>query len=149
MADFLVDHPSIEINLIEIAQHGIVLARPWVLQFDGSVMYKRNGVGLTIRSPIGREFHFMICLAFQFTNRQAEYEALIQGLLLLKERNIDNISVQGDLMIIIQQAKGENHCRDPILEQYCTLVQGLACRFKKLGFHHIYRAENQQANDLA
>lgn len=95
LADFLADHPSLEIDLTEVAQQEVVLTRRWVLQFDGSVTHKRSGAGLIIRSPTGKEFHFMICMAFQCTNNQAEYEALVQGLLLLKERNIDNISVWG------------------------------------------------------
>lgn len=47
----------------------------------------------------------MVRLAFQCTNNQAEYEALVQGLLLLKEGNVADVSIQGDSLLIIQQAK--------------------------------------------
>lgn len=114
LADFLAEHPSLEIELTEVAQQEIVTTKPWVLQFDGSVTYERSGAGLLIQSLTGKVFQFMICLEFQCTNNQAEYEALVQGLQLLKERDIDKVSVWGDSMLVIQQVKGEYQCKDPI-----------------------------------
>lgn len=81
LADFLADHPGLEIDLAEVAHQEVVLARPWVIQFDGSVTHKCSGAGLVIYSPTGKEFHFVVRLAFQCTNNQAEYEALVQGLI--------------------------------------------------------------------
>lgn len=149
LADFLAEHPSLEIELTEVAQQEIVTTKPWVLQFDGSVTYERSGAGLLIQSLTGKVFQFMICLEFQCTNNQAEYEALVQGLQLLKERDIDKVSVWGDSMLVIQQVKGEYQCRDPILQQYCTMVQNLSRRFTQIEFYHVYRTDNQQANNLA
>lgn len=73
----------------------------------------------------------------------------MQGLQLLKERDIDKVSVWGDSMLVIQQVKGEYQCRDPILQQYCTMVQNLSRRFTQIEFYHVYRTDNQQANNLA
>lgn len=149
LADFLADHPSLDIDATEVAHQETTLTQSWVLQFDRSVTHTCSGAGLVICSPTGKTFRFMIRLAFQCTNNQAEYEALVQGLLLLKEADVDNMSVQGDSLLIIQQAKGEYQCRDLVLQQYCTMVQRLSNKFKQVKFHHIYRVDNWQANDLA
>lgn len=97
LADFLADHPSLEIDVIEVAHQETVASRPWVLRFDGSVTHACSGAGLVIYSPTGKAFQFVVRLAFQCTNNQAEYE----GLILLKEASVANVSVQGDSLLII------------------------------------------------
>lgn len=86
----------------------------WRLQFDGSATYERSGAGIVVISPTRKEFRFMVTMDFQCTNNQAEYEALIQGLQLLKAAGIHKVSVWGDSLLIIQQVKGEYQCKDPI-----------------------------------
>lgn len=142
LADFLAEHPSVEIELAEVSQQEMVMSKDWILQFDGSVTYERSEAGLIVVSPAGKTFLFMIRLEFQCTNTQAEYEALVRGLQLLKDRNVDRVSVWGDSMLVIQQVRGEYQCRDAILQQYCTVVQNLSKVFAKINFHQVYRTEN-------
>lgn len=91
----------------------------------------------------------MVTMDFQCTNNQAEYEALIQGLQLLKAAGIHKVSVWGDSLLIIQQVKGEYQCKDPILAQYCGVTQNFSRTFEWIAFHHVYREENKGANYLA
>lgn len=77
LVDFLVEHLNLEIDLAEIAQLEIKTAKHWILQLDRSIKYKCSGAGLLIQTSTRNVFHFMICLEFQCTNNQAEYEALV------------------------------------------------------------------------
>lgn len=52
-------------------------------------------------------------------------------------------------MLIIQQVNGGYQCKDPILAQYCKHVQQLRSAFEDISFCHVYREDNQKANDLA
>jgi ribonuclease HI len=58
------------------------------LFFDGSVCSHGQGVGCMIRSPNGLENEFSIRLEFECMNNRAEYEALVSGLEILVEMEI-------------------------------------------------------------
>ena len=55
LANFLVDHPSLEIKLENDVELGIYEAerRPWILKFDGSSTENSTGAGIVIISPKG------------------------------------------------------------------------------------------------
>jgi len=52
------------------------------------------------------------------TNNQAEYQALIRGLELLKEVHVDAIEIFGDSMLVINQLAGSYECRSEVLITY-------------------------------
>jgi len=52
-------------------------------------------------SPQGRKYEFSSSIVATSTNNQAEYQALIKGLELLKEIHADAIEIFGDSMIVI------------------------------------------------
>ena len=87
LANFLVDHPSLEIKLENDVELGIyeVEMRAWVLKFDGSSTEKFVGAGIVIISQIGIKITLSFNLAFKCTNNQVKYEALVIGLDILLE----------------------------------------------------------------
>ena len=87
LANFQVDHPSLEIQLEKDVELGIyeVERRPWILKFDGSSTKKSIGVGIVIISPKGIKTTLSFNLAFKCTNNQAEYEVLVFSLEILME----------------------------------------------------------------
>ncbi|GKV32763.1 hypothetical protein SLEP1_g41344 [Rubroshorea leprosula] len=87
LADFLADHPCLEVEADE--EKGIDLFSislvPWKLIFDGSSIDSMSGAGIIIISPVGLKTQMSFQLDFNCTNNQAEYEALIIGLEVLVE----------------------------------------------------------------
>ena len=70
---------------------------------DGSVNQDGAGAGIVLTSPEGRKLKSAIHLAFPATNNNAEYEALIAGLILAKELGMLKMTVHSDLMLVVYQ----------------------------------------------
>jgi ribonuclease HI len=69
-------------------------------------------------SPQGKKYKFSLPIVATSTNNQAEYQALIKGLELLKEVRVDAVEVFGDSMLVINQLAGIYECRSEILISY-------------------------------
>ena len=87
LADFLVDHPSLEIRKEEEVDLQVysVENQSWILKFDGSSTKSSAGAGIIIISPLGVKITLSFNLDFNCTNNQVEYEALVIGLEILQE----------------------------------------------------------------
>ena len=111
-ANFLVDHPSLEMQPEKDMEFGIyeVERRPWILKFDGSSTEKSARVGIAIISSEGIKTTLSFNLAFKCTNNQAEYEALVIGLEILMELRAQEIHIIGDSQLVIRQLTGEYKC---------------------------------------
>jgi len=64
------------------------------------------------------------------TNNQAEYQALIKGLELLKEVHADAVEIFGDSMLVINQLAGIYECRREVLITYYEKSIQLLRQFK-------------------
>lgn len=65
----------------------------WTMYFDNSSTEAVSGAGVVVKSPQGQ----------RWTNNQAEYEALIIGLGILKEMKAIRVLVYGDSQLVINQ----------------------------------------------
>ena len=85
LLDFLVDHPSLEIGIEQSVELGIYGAEkePWIFKFDGSSAKISAEARIVIISPRKVRTTLPFNLAFECTNNQAEYEALVIGLEIL------------------------------------------------------------------
>ena len=84
---------------------------PWTLFFDGSSCKQGGGIGIVIILPRGASFEFAFPTEPMITNNQAEYEAILKGLLLLHEVKARAIEVFGDSQLIINQLIGLYECK--------------------------------------
>ncbi|CAL2240750.1 unnamed protein product [Prunus armeniaca] len=121
----------------------------WTLYFDGSSTETRSGVGVVIESPQGQRWQFTFQLDFKCTNNQAEYEALIIGLEILKEMKATRVLVYGDSQLIINQLTGEYQCTSENLTLYYVTALNTANEFSRISFVYVPRAENHEANEMA
>ena len=117
MADFVTQHCGV-VDALEIV--------PWTLFFDGSTCGRRAGIGIVLISPRGKKYEYSLTIVATSTNNQAEYQASIKGLELLKE-------VHADVVLIA--------C-------YEKCVQ-LLKEFRDFQLEHIPWLQNEEANWLA
>jgi len=82
----------------------------WTMDFDGAVGNDGAGIGIWVRSPFSVPnkvpSSVRVCsykLAFECSNNEAEYEALIAGLKILRKLNAKMISVYGDFELVIKK----------------------------------------------
>jgi len=92
MADFVTQHSGV-VDALEIV--------PWTLFFDGSICDQGTGISIVLISPLGKKYEFSLPIVATSTNNQAEYQALIKGLELLKEVHADAVEIFGDSMLVI------------------------------------------------
>jgi len=109
MAYFVTQHCGV-VETLEIV--------PWTLFFGGSTCDRGAGISIVLISPQGRKYEFFLPIVATSTNNQAEYQALIKGLELLKEVHADVVEIFGDSMLVINQLAGSYECRSEVLITY-------------------------------
>jgi len=140
MADFVTQHCG-AVETLEIL--------PWTLFFDGSTCDRGVGIGIVLISPRGRKYEFSLPIVATSTNNQAEYQALIKGLELLREVHVDAVEVFGDSMLVINQLAGSYECHSEVLITYHERSMQLLKEFKDFQLEHVPRLHNEEANRLA
>ncbi|KAF7842062.1 reverse transcriptase [Senna tora] len=123
--------------------------RLWELHFDGSPSQPEGGAGIVLTNPEGKSIPLSYKLSFPCTNNEAEYEALILGLLVAQYMGIQRIHVKGDSNLVVKQVTGQFGVKEPSLATYRERVFAIAKTFKEHKFQHIVRSENRQADALA
>ena len=66
----------------------------------------------------GASFEFAFPIKPMATNNQAEYEAILKGLQLLREVKAKSIEVFGDSQLVINQLIGLYECKEDTLRRY-------------------------------
>ncbi|XP_057444433.1 uncharacterized protein LOC130736649 [Lotus japonicus] len=130
-------------------EDGEKVSTQWTLFVDGSSNDNESGAGVTLQGP--RELVLEQSLIFQFkaSNNQAEYEALIVGLKLAIEVQIDSLLVGTDSLLVANQVNGEFQVKEPALIKYLERVRLLMGRLQEVVVEFVPRAQNQRADALA
>ena len=71
-----------------------------------------------MQAPKGDHLEYVVHLQFQTTNNEVEYEALLQGLELVKSLGVDLILVQGDSQMVIGQVNGTCEAKEERMKRY-------------------------------
>ena len=88
-------------------------------------------------------------LDFHCSNNEAEYEALILGLIAAKKHSIKKIRIRGDSKLIVKQVSGQFVLKEPALATYRTTVQRLLDKFQKVEIEHVPRSDNKFSDALS
>lgn len=90
------------------------------MDFDDALGKDGASIGIFIQNPHHQQgelpHNVRLCsykLAFDCTNNEAEYEALITGLKIFKRLGARKIPVHGDAELVIKQVKGEYQAHHP------------------------------------
>ena len=88
-------------------------------------LWNENGLGarLMLVSLENHRISSALRFTFKASNNEAEYEALLAGLRLAKELQVDSLMVDSDSKLVISQVLGEFHTRDDRMAAYLEKVK--------------------------
>ncbi|GAU22916.1 hypothetical protein TSUD_326890 [Trifolium subterraneum] len=130
--------------VVEEWSHG----QPWTLSVDGSSNLRSSGAGVVLEGPEGVFIEQSLRFAFKASNNQAEYEALIVGMKLAKEMEVQELKVQSDSQLVANHVSGEFQTKDPQLAKYLEKVKGMAKHFAMFELTYVPREQNARADLL-
>ena len=126
------------------------------MDFDGAVGNDGAGIGIWVRSPFYTPnkvpSNVRVCsykLAFECSNNEAEYEALIAGLKILRKQNAKGILVYGDSELVIKQVRGEYQAKHPRMWAHRNAVLDILKLFSEYTLTCMPRIQNSIADALA
>ena len=96
-----------------------------MLSVDGSSNQLGSGAGVILERPNGVFIEQSLRFAFKAINNQAEYEALIAGILLAKEMGAKELMAKSYSLLVTGQVIGEFQAKDPQMGAYLEYVQEL------------------------
>jgi ribonuclease HI len=121
----------------------------WCMHFDGSKLLEGLGAGIVLTSPKGDKLQYVLQMHFPVSNNVTEYEALVHGLKMAKQIGIRRILCFGDSDLVMHQVSGDWDARDTNMASYRFYVQQLSGFFEGCEFHHVPRANNDEAYRLS
>jgi ribonuclease HI len=121
------------------------------LYFDGAARNNPGpaGAGIIIKKNTTTIEYCYFYLG-EKTNNQAEYLALILGLITAKKHlnTQEPLMIYSDSELLIQQMKGQYHVKNPVLQHLFNVVY-LISKDMRISFNHISRIHNKEADKLA
>ena len=94
------------------------IANEWKIYFDGSNICNSSGAGIMFITPQGDIISKSYRITFHCTNNIAKYEALIIGLKIAIQWNIQHLQVFGDSQLVIHQVNDDYETKDDKLMPY-------------------------------
>ncbi|MBN1779394.1 MAG: ribonuclease HI family protein [Candidatus Buchananbacteria bacterium] len=104
------------------------------------------GIGAVLQIDGKKEFYKKFI--GHASNNQAEYQAVILGLEMAKEKGADEVDVFLDSELVQQQLSGNYKVKNQDLASLFVKVWNLEQGFKKVKYTHVYRADNKEADKL-
>ena len=68
----------------------------WSLRINGSSNLNRSGASIILESPMGEKISYALRLKLSASNNEAEYEALLVGLQLVKEMGVEQLRIHSN-----------------------------------------------------
>ena len=84
----------------------------WRAHIDGAANQRGSGMGLVLVSPKGITIEKLLRLRFSATNNEAEYEALLEGMSMIRKLDGKCVSIFSDSRLIVGQVNGELEAKD-------------------------------------
>jgi ribonuclease HI len=122
----------------------------YVLNFDGCSKGNPGPAGIgAVISKSGSEEWCGCQFIGKKTNNQSEYSALILGLNEALSRNIKQLQVYGDSLLVINQVTGQFKVKNVLLQDLYKEAMDLIAKFDYIAFNHVYRQFNKRADQLS
>ena len=88
-------------------------------------------------------------LGLSATNNEVEYEALLEGMSMIRKLGGKCASIFSDSRLIVGQVNGELEAKDERMQGYLALVKHMQTHFDDFRLTHIPRSGNTHADSLA
>ena len=122
---------------------------PWEVYVDGAANQRGSGIGLVLISPEGITIEKSLRLGSSATNNEAEYEALLQGMMVVQRLSGKAMKAFSNSKLVIGQVMDELEARDARMQEYLSRVKRLQSDFESFNLTHVPRSENTHADSLA
>ncbi|KAE9309856.1 hypothetical protein PF008_g20590 [Phytophthora fragariae] len=135
--------PVISVEMLEDDFEGVVLS------FDGAakISTRKGSCGCVLwKLPGWSVMEAQGFILEDVTVNDAEYNGLLKGLQMARERNIPELVVVGDSRIVIQQVQGLINCHQPNLQRKLAECEAMKEYFTSLRLVHVKRDFNQTAD---
>ena len=105
----------------------------WKLYVDGASGTEGSGAGIMLMGPEDFKVCYALRLEFKASNNVAEYEALINGMLVALEVGVTDLEINSDSQLVINQVTGMYQARDPLMQSYLAKVKTLEAELTSRG----------------
>ena len=89
---------------------------------DGSSASGMGGVEVILLSPEKDILRYRVHLQFLATNNEAEYEAVLTGLRIVKALGVRNLKLNTNSKLVIGQMTNEYEAKEDRMKRYLTLT---------------------------
>ena len=104
---------------------------------------------LVLVSPKKVTIEKSLRLSFSATNNEAEYEALLMGMMMVQKMGGKAVKVFSDSKLVVGQVKDNLEARDPRMQEYLCQIRSIQAKFDVFDLSHIPRDRNIHAYSLA
>ncbi|VFQ71616.1 unnamed protein product [Cuscuta campestris] len=120
----------------------------WIMSIDGSSGSQSCGAGIVLITPEKFRIYYAIRFQFRVSNNEAEYEALINGLKILRKMGVSRVQVYTDSRLVVGQITGAFEAKEERMKRYRDLTLEVLGKFE-FKLEHIPRAQNAEADVLS
>ena len=106
-------------------------------------------MGLVLVSPERITIEKSLRLNFSITNNEAEYEALLMGMMMVQKIGGKAMRVFSDSKLVVGQVRGDLEARDSRTQEYLCQIRSIQEKFEVFDLSHIPSSGNTHADSLA
>ena len=88
-------------------------------------------------------------LNFSITNNEAEYEALLKGMVMVQKMGGKAVRVFSYLKLVVGQVRDDLEARDSRMQEYLGQVRSIQEKLENFNLSHVPRNGNTHADSLA
>ena len=110
---------------------------PWELYVDGAANQRGSGVELVLVSLEKITIEKSLRLSFSATNNEAEYEALLMGMMMVQKMGGKAVKIFSDSKLVVGQVRGDLEARDSRMQDYLCQVRSVQEKFEVFDLSHI------------
>nr|KYP54370.1 hypothetical protein KK1_000557 [Cajanus cajan] len=111
----------------------------WTLHVGVSSNSKGGGAGIVLEGPNRVTLEQSLKFSFKVTNNQAEYEALLAGLRLVRDLGARRVSCNSDLKLMVKQLSVAYQAKDTLLQRYFHIASHQISSFDEFTIQHVPR----------